>query len=251
MQRITLNSSEALYSDMCDYILSKQYVYWDNATNALATSIWPNQDNHDPVTVKCTLVGARFLVLSYHIIMPPPGGTPSIDPADDGSTFNHAIVYDLDLKRWGHLAVQHTDVFSDSYIIDGVPVRHAKDSVHFLHRTGRVVMAVWGRTQQYSLTQTVNPPHRESVLVLGPMEVTEQREMTIQHIKLRSGTRLSPASFSPAVYVNGSSIAPLAGSSTIESNYDTRITTKIATIAIVGGFNLHDAAIEYTIHGHR
>jgi hypothetical protein len=203
--------------------------------------------------LKLTLVGARYLVLSYKVFVPPLSGSPPpINPESDGSLYNYAFVYDMTLLRWGHLAIQHSDVAAEFSDFLGAELYPTKDSIHFLHRSGKIRVAHWGRPKQMSVTtSTPAPAVQESVLILGPFEVTANSEFTLHHVSIQGGIVDDPALYTPTVYVNGGLLTPLAGSTLAAADYDCRITTKVMDLAIVGGYTLHDVSLQYTKHGHR
>lgn len=91
VQRLSRSEAVNLFPDLSDFLASKIYEIMDEATLTLSeTRLTTN------LYTQVVLVSTRFLVFSY-------GTSPGL--------FSLALVYDLTLKRFGKLKIDHTDCF--------------------------------------------------------------------------------------------------------------------------------------------
>ena len=96
LQRVSLNSSEESYPDVSDFIAGRQLETYSLSTHTTSISI-PSTD----LATKISNIANRYLVVSYGTF---PGA------------YTYALVYDLTLKRWGKLKINHVDCFYYSYL---------------------------------------------------------------------------------------------------------------------------------------
>lgn len=92
LQAFTKNSCKTLLPETSDFITSRIFEDYDDATK-LFTVQYITSD----LLIKLAVIGARFFVLSYGI-----------------SSLTHALIYDIVQKKWGKVKIVHVDCFQFS-----------------------------------------------------------------------------------------------------------------------------------------
>lgn len=91
MQEVNKSVAKGSYIEASDFLAAKLFEDFDEDTSKLTSQYLSSQLN-----AKIVIIEARYLVISY-----------GVSPV----TYTHALVYDLILKRWGKLKVQHSACF--------------------------------------------------------------------------------------------------------------------------------------------
>lgn len=172
LQKINLNSAEAIYPAAADFIAGRKTERYDFGTHALI----PGGTSVDLFT-KVTAIASRYFVISY-------GYFPGI--------YSYALVFDLALKRWGKLRVVHKDCFyytqqleatglTYAMLLDvrysdlattayedatgqGEGVSTAQHSIAFLLASGEVLNAIW--------SDDAREEPDNAVIVIGRMQLS-------------------------------------------------------------------------------
>jgi hypothetical protein len=92
LQKVNKTKAAPIFPEATDFIVSKIFEDFNTVTNTFEVTKLASQ-----VNIHLTVVGARFIVISYGI------GT---------TEFTHAIVHDLAYKRFGKLKINHVDCFT-------------------------------------------------------------------------------------------------------------------------------------------
>jgi hypothetical protein len=91
IQEVSKTTAKPSYPELGDFLSSRLFEDFDESFLTFTSEYLSST-----VNVRLVIVQSRFLVVSYGI-------TPPI--------FTHALVFDLDLQRWGKLKIDHTDCF--------------------------------------------------------------------------------------------------------------------------------------------
>lgn len=91
LQEINKNTAKGVNTEASDFLASKLFEDFDEATNTFESHYTTKQ-----LETKIHIIMSRYLVISY-------GETPL--------RYTHAIVYDMEFKRYGKLKILHTDCF--------------------------------------------------------------------------------------------------------------------------------------------
>jgi hypothetical protein len=91
MQMVDKSQANDLLPEVTDFLAAKIFEDFDEATLTLNQSFLGTQLN-----VAVAVVAQRFVIVSYGVSPP---------------EFTHALLYDLSLKRWGKLKIQHRSCF--------------------------------------------------------------------------------------------------------------------------------------------
>lgn len=98
LQKITVQAAEPVSAEVNDFIAGKMWDTFDPVTKLISTSYSSSYE----FPVKLSFISSRFVVMSY-----------STDP--DSGIFSYALIFDIILKRWGRLKLDHVDCFSYPY----------------------------------------------------------------------------------------------------------------------------------------
>lgn len=105
---MTFNRSQAtqLWPEITEFFASRRYESYNFTTKKIEEF-----NINDALLIKLHFVGARYLVLSYGEI-----------------SLTHALIYDIGLKRWGKIRIDHVDCFEfidqPSYLLLGRGLRY-------------------------------------------------------------------------------------------------------------------------------
>lgn len=91
LQQIGPANAEDIYNEISDFIAAKIFEDFDETTNTFISSYLSVQ-----LFINVVIVAERFLVISYGKVL---------------GIFTHALIYDLALKRYGKLKINHVDCF--------------------------------------------------------------------------------------------------------------------------------------------
>ncbi len=97
LQKITIQGSEPVSAEINDFLAGRK---WDRF-NWETKGIDEFKDTAAEFPVKVTFISSRYLIISY--------------ATGSSTTYNYAIFYDITLKRWGKLKIDHVDCFTYPY----------------------------------------------------------------------------------------------------------------------------------------
>ena len=90
LQKLDKNQAVVEDAQISDFLNGRTFEYWDRTLNAPV-----QQYLSAPMQLKLAVVANRYLVLSYGV-----------------NALTHALVYDIPMKRWGKLKIDHVDCFT-------------------------------------------------------------------------------------------------------------------------------------------
>lgn len=92
MQKINKSKAIPIFPEISDFLVAKVFEDYNTITDSFSITKLGSQ-----LKVHLTVVGARFVVISYGI---------------ESGLFTHAIIHDLAFKRFGKLKIDHVDCFT-------------------------------------------------------------------------------------------------------------------------------------------
>ncbi len=90
LQEITLRSAKIAFPEVTDFVSGSLFEDYDEINNILTLT----DSSGSTVVKKVAIIGDRYAVISYGI-----------------EVLTHALVFDLALKQWGRLKIDHTECF--------------------------------------------------------------------------------------------------------------------------------------------
>lgn len=91
MQQFDAMAASNVYNDVTDFLAAKIYEVYTHTTKTLSTEYLT-----EPLSTAVAIVQARYVVFSY---------------GKEANKYTHALVYDLNLKRYGKLCFDHVSCF--------------------------------------------------------------------------------------------------------------------------------------------
>lgn len=185
MQKISLNQAESDFPDVTDF-LGGRYL---ESFNPESIEFEPAAASGGECFVKVTYAGQRFVIISY-------GFVPGI--------FSYALVYDVSLKRWGKLRLEHRDCFFYSYgsqqedltynmmldvsyndtdpdayddmVIESGNLVYPRQSLAFLLKSGEIRLAI--------LDYRVKDDESAAFVLIGKNQLSRSRLSTIHEVEI-------------------------------------------------------------------
>ncbi len=156
IQRVTHQRAETIFPDAYDFLRQTAHTVWDGDELVSVTK---------SVLCKVSYVCERYVVLSYGA-----GGT-----TYDTAVFTHALVYDLQLSRWGKVKLTHTAVIEHRNYSVELPYRI--DRPTFVTMSGDMLSVqmdssyAWGTAPGGSLLP-------DGIAVFGHIKSTRGKKIT-------------------------------------------------------------------------
>lgn len=262
LQKITSQSAEIVSAEVNDFIAGRKWEYWDASSKSLISQT----SGAAEFQVKLAFVSTRYIVISYSV--------------DNSGLFQYALVYDLSLKRWGKLKVDHVDcftypypnVFGDLAYSDLSAVSYdalqlssysdlssgifsdppSKKTLSFLAADGGIVTALLDYNKETT---------QQGVAIFGKFQLIRARMMTMQQLDIE-GAYSDNMSGVPEIVVtllqslDGKNQAQAFPMKLLKSNnqlqtYAKRVTGINLSFAVEGTFALSSYIMEVTTEGDR
>lgn len=255
IQRIGLDGSETLMTEVVDFLVGGIYESWNSSTKQVVRT-----EAGRAFVVKLALLLKRYLIISYGTIR---------------KEMSNALVYDTVLKRWGRLTVTHTDCFEYTYPstvgpfnYDNLPPSYsdlgdltydelavtklytppAKTGICFMQRDGALLVMTTNFTQRNPTGLVVIgrvQGSRGTQCTIQAVEVEGSRDDTTMQVTVLSSQYGKTRDFTQTAIIDSKK-------TTLEyANYNCRITGENHDIAIEGAFVLSSVILEFTEHGYR
>lgn len=220
LQTLTSRKAEVIVPEVTDFLAGKRFEDYNEITGLYEITDLPVGTT---MLKKIKYIAARYLIISYGI-----------------TSYTHALVYDIALKRLGKLKVTHVDCFE--YI--GTQDEISKEAVAFVLASGEV------RVLDFSATASSS-----GVLILGKLQLSRSRFFTLLGVDLENIEDTSELTLSTQASLNGKTFTTIAGavrsSDTNVAEYAFRADAKNHSLVFLGKFNLTTAVVRYTVSGRR
>jgi hypothetical protein len=253
--KVSLAGCAPVLPNVTDFLSGRVFAEW-NATTRQIDYEYLTSD----LKVHLLYSSARFVVISY-------GKT----------SLTHALIYDLALKRFGKLQIDHVNAFELNILSDGTPLTYAdlasfntlygdltdtayselatitnkaaspKRTLAFLQADGSIKVALFD----------VGNTNSNAVLILGKYQLVRTNTMTIEAVKLED-TDIDNTNFAVSILSsqNGKTWSSNTPATLIESDrdyrkYGCRATALNHSVLIEGAFNLVTMTLVVHKHGRR
>lgn len=153
MQIVSISATQTVMPEATDFLAGRFFEDFDEATKVFST-----QSLNSPMKKAISVIADRYLVMSYGV-----------------NSLTHALVYDVVLKRYGKLRINHTDCFEYR-----VPVPEQIDnpraSLAFLNQNGTVNIV------DFTYASAVG----DGVLLLGKYQFEREHLLQLQEVHLEN-----------------------------------------------------------------
>lgn len=219
-QSITSQRAEIIAPEVTDFVAGRRFEDYNETTREYEVT-----DLADGATMlkKIKSVASRYLILSYGL-----------------TSFTHAIVYDVALKRLGKLKIPHVDCFE--YV--GAQTEISKETLAFLAADGEV------KVVDFSATAT-----SVGVVILGKLQQTRSKLVTLLEVEVENVDLDASLDIYSQASLAGKGFTSVQGSLiSSEENlrkYAFRTTALNHSLVFIGQFNLVTAQVMYKLAGRR
>lgn len=145
-QRLGLRESEEMFPSLNDFLAGRVLEEFDGSTNTLTF-----QRLSSNLRVKVAYIAGRYIVVSY---------------GADVEEYDYALIYDLELRRWGKIKQGHVDCFSN--------FEDPLQSICLLKANGVVYRVILDRREQTAA----------GVLILGRYQLNRTNQICSQELEL-------------------------------------------------------------------
>lgn len=257
IQAITLTSASSIFPEVSDFLSGNIYEDFDESSN-LFTTTYPV----DELYVKVTFVSEQYVVFSYGVLP---------------DTYTYALVFDINLQRWGKLKIDHVDCFTWNepklfgFISYGdleplrytdIPVTVMYDDLVSELPLFRDVRKDFAFLQLDGTVQVVDfqldEESADGVLLLGKFQL--QRNRFITHQQTDVETVQASGAFEMRLYstIDGKTFSPAAGISTFAARtspkarrFNRMYTGQNYSLLFKGAFELSSVITNMNLAGNR
>jgi hypothetical protein len=228
LQQVSLDSAIPTMPEVSDFLTAKVFEDFDETTASFSMQ-YPTA----ALSIKLSTVSNKYIVLSYGLAAP---------------DFTHAIIFDIDLNRYGKVKINHRSVF---VFIDPGPgvfgsVR-AKENLAFLQKDGKIQLANFN----------ISTANSDGVFIIGKFQFTRQSVIIHQRTDVESihpGRNDFELVLLPTF--NGKDFAPAVNTTRIRSGdlvatFARRFTASNISLCCLGAFNLTSLIMNFTVGGSR
>lgn len=173
------------------------------------------------------VISNRYLVISYGLTY----------------KFTHALVFDITMKRWGKIRIDHVKSFE--FALNSV-AQEARTSLAFVDQNGLISIV------DFSYAGPGN-----GILILGKFQHTRSRWMTMQEVDVEGifspgvGTVWIMPTLDGKTFQTPQLLSPLASSTYPAPTYPCRVSGLNISLLFKGGFNLDCIVLSYIPSGRR
>ncbi len=219
LQSITSQRAEIILPEVTDFLAGKRFEDFDDTT-----LLYTRTDLTSVMQKKIKYIASRYLVISYGI-----------------SSFTHALVFDIGLKKLGKLKFTHVDAFE--YVGDQTEI--AKESIALVSATGEVSVVDFSAQAESS-----------GILILGKLQFVRSRLITLLGADVENVDTSATMELHTQASLKGKSADRTVKGGVISSTenlrqFSFRETALNHSLIFKGKYNLTTAQIVYTIAGRR
>lgn len=235
IQRVSLQRADTILPDVWDFLSQTSHSVWSGGVGVVKTT-------KNLVTLM-TYVLNRYLIFSY-------AGT--FSGSTDNSVFTKALIYDLQLQRWGQVNKLHSTVIGETTLLQNVHSRI--DRIQFVGLDGTVDTLILDTAFNWTgmPSGSVQP---SGIVVVGHVKGTRGRSVTFQQAICDGIDGSVTASILPAL-VGHARVAPVAltaGSldGSTSRSWRGRYTADNFDLVLQGKLDLTTILVSVTQHGSR
>jgi len=219
LQSITSQRAELILPEVTDFLAGKRFEDFDEvALDYVRTDLTAT------MLKKIKYIGSRYLVISYGI-----------------SSFTHALVFDIGLKKLGKLKLDHVDVFE--YI--NAQTEIAKESIAMVAADGSVSVVDFSTSAVSS-----------GVVILGKLQASRTRLLTLQKVEVENVDISASLDLYSRASLKGKEASSTIKGGVISSSenlrdFSFRLTAVNHSLLFIGKYNLVTVQVTYTSAGRR
>lgn len=221
-QLVSTSNSTTIYPELTDFIGGKLFEDFNDTTKLFSTVALTST-----MQKAMNIIASRYLVISYGVL-----------------SLTHALVYDLVMKRYGKLKINH--VASFEYQLPSVDItEQPRQSLAFLQIDGSIQLVDF----------SVSNPASNGTMLLGKYQFVRPRLLTLDEINLENFRVGAAFSLTNMYTLDGKnylySIPTLVQSTGLYRKYQTRVTGLNHSLLFQGAFEICSNVLVFHISGKR
>lgn len=231
LQLLSTTQAVNIHPELVNFIGGSRFEDFDETTNTLIETDLPQGTMGKGLAI----IANRYLVFSY--------GLTQDNTLTTNYFFTHALIYDVTMKRWGKIKLQHVQCFE--FAFEKVDVQ-ARNSLAFVDKNGNIFR--------------VNFSYYNGgvgILLLGKYQHVRNRLITLQEVDVEGIHSADAAALYLMPTLDGKTFLPAQRLTPIPESvypapiYKCRVTGMNLTLLFKGGFNLNSILLNYTPNGRR
>lgn len=254
IQQVSLNSSIATMPELSDFLTAQLFEDFDEGTFTFTSNFLGAQ-----LAVKIASVSSRFIVISYGLAAP---------------SYTHAIIYDIELNRYGKLKLNHRSAFSylnpapygvipysallatPLYSLLNTPYSSMfttlqlsvtpKSNLAFMQEDGTIQLVDFEISEQ----------NASGVFIIGKFQYVRGNVITHQRTDVESVSASETFSVTLLPTFDGKDFATPVPTTPVKvggftRTYAARYTASNISLCFLGAFNLTSIVVNFTVGGSR
>ncbi len=205
MQTVNSRLTTNILPEVTDFLSGKELEDFDEATSTFSIT-----ELTTTMKKKIKLIASRYLIISYGI-----------------TSFTHALIYDISLKKLGKVKITHTDCFE--YLSNQLEL--PKESIAFLKSDGAIEI----------MKSSVPTSGRVGVLLIGKFQYSRDRMLDIHNVTVENIKTTDSFTFTDLVSLDGRNISSSVSGTEISGtgyrSYNLRASGLNHSLLFVGSFN--------------
>lgn len=245
LQRLGVNTSEPFLPELADYIFGRYSEEFDDATGLFVQNQVGATKNRTPAG-RLRLIDSRYLIYSYNS---------TLSSATPVRYYDYALVYDMQLTRWGKLKRNHIDIYSEQNSLNRVDAFISSyKSIVLLAASGQANRLILGGASSF-------PTSVLPLIAFGRYKYVRSRHLIMDAVKLsglENQLSVSAANLSvqdsvtlesgvPQAPVSGYLVTPNAQINNIQYNF--ALDGESHTIIVKGAVELTNLELTFHIGG--
>lgn len=218
LQSVTSRDAVTVLPEITDFLSGKVFEDFNETTLTFS-----EVNLSASMKKKLKLISSRYLVISYGI-----------------SSFTHAIIYDVALKRLGKIKITHIDCFE--YVDSQLEI--SKEAIAFLCAGGEI------KTLEFSTGSSSS-----GVLLMGKVQYSKTRMTTLLEVSAENIEDSDVFNVYDLYSIDGKTLKSVQGQELDKEDkirrYGFSICGKNHSILCIGDFDLNTLSIKYILNGRR
>lgn len=222
LQLISVNATQIVFPEVTDFISGRRFEDYNAALHEFTYT-----DLIAPMKKSLNVIASRYLVISYGI-----------------DHLTHALIFDLALKRWGKVRINHTAVVE--YEVPNTRITDIpKQSIGFLQDSGALLTLDFA-----SATDTP-----DSCMLLGKYQYVRSRLLQLDEVKVETVRANKGFQLTDLVALDGRDTIPdvgfLAETDPKQRVFFFRAIGTNHTLEFAGTFRVVSLTMKFNVHGKR
>lgn len=232
LQLVSVTQAQITFPELTNFLGGGRWEDFDETTNTFVEIVVATGS----LSKRITVIANRYLVISYG-----PGTR---------NSFTHALVYDIGMKRWGKLRIDHVSCF-ELYGPSSLDDQQARRSIAFMATGGDTYVAYL----DIDWTGTSGIGDANGVIILGKYQHTRNRVITIEQVDGESFLEPSKATCYILPTLDGKNflpaVSPYVRQQSIQNSYNFRYSALNFSLLFKGRFALNSLVLSYHMNGRR